>query len=80
MSGQVIPMSENNNDEKLTEKKALAQAEAQGIYFIDTFMVEGDEDKKEYDTKEEALKNANGANIIQIRRRDYEREQQESNS
>jgi hypothetical protein len=52
---------------EITEEEALAHAAAEGIEFVDTFLVEGED--TEYPTREEAEEVAEGKNIIQKRTR-----------
>lgn len=58
---------DDSEDDHLTEEEALAQAKAEGIEFVDAFMVEGE--AKEYKTAKLAEKHADGRNVIQVRRR-----------
>lgn len=59
--------SNGNGDDKLTEKEALAQAKDEGIEFIDSWQVEGDDTF--YPTEAEAKKKAKGKPITQRRDR-----------
>lgn len=54
-------------DTDLTEAEALKQAKAEGIEFVDHFIVDGDETK--YATIEEAKEVAGKKNITQVRTR-----------
>lgn len=63
---------DNSPDDKLTEKEAIAMAEAEGITFKDSYQVEGETDK--YDTKKEAEKAAKGKPVMQIRETIYPQE------
>lgn len=60
--------AEGNPDDLLTEEEALEQASEEGIEFVDTFFVEGDESTK-YKTAAAAKKAAKGKNVIQTRSR-----------
>lgn len=60
---------DDSEDEHLTEKKALEQAKAEGIEFVDSFTIEGDEKRREFKTRAAAEKEADGRNIIQTRTR-----------
>lgn len=53
-------------DEHLTEEEALARAKEEGYEFVDFFTVEGDLNTR-YETEEEAIKAADGKNVLQHR-------------
>lgn len=53
-------------EDKLTEKQALARAKEEGIEFVDFYTFDGA--TVEYLTEKEAEKDANGAPILQARR------------
>lgn len=42
---------DDSEDERLTEKEALAQAKAEGIEFVDSFSVMGDKDNQTFETR-----------------------------
>jgi len=68
---------DNSEDERLTEKEALAQARAEGIEFVDHFSVDGDEENLTFDTRGEAEERADELGldslaVIQTRTRKVE--------
>lgn len=58
---------DDSEDERLTEKDALAQAESEGILFVDHWKVDGDETR--YETEKAAKKAAGSLPVFQIRER-----------
>ena len=59
---------EGNPDDKLTEKEALAQANADGIEFVDEWIIEGDEDNVKYKSEAKAKAKAGDRAVKQTRR------------
>lgn len=63
-----------NGDDLYTEKEALAIAKEEGIEFVDTFSVSGDEKNREFEARDEAVERAlelglDELSVIQTRKR-----------